>query len=65
MNPHAPEPSEQSNWESVHKCPKCGYELNLEKLDLDETTTEIAMCPKCEWSSQIDFRIVPRQNSAG
>jgi ssDNA-binding Zn-finger/Zn-ribbon topoisomerase 1 len=64
MNPHTPEPTERNEWESVHKCPKCGFELNLEKLDLDETTTGIATCPRCEWAGQINLQIVPGQNPA-
>ena len=55
ISPNASEQNERSEWESVHKCPKCGYELNLAKLDLDETTTGIATCPRCEWAGQIIF----------
>jgi hypothetical protein len=61
MSSHTPAPNEERHWESVHKCSKCGYEHNLEKLDLDETTTGIATCPRCEWSGQIDLQIVPGQ----
>lgn len=61
MSPYTPEPNEKRHWESVHKCSRCGYELNLEKLDLNETTTGIAACPRCEWSGQIDLQIVPGQ----
>ena len=64
MSPYTPKPSDRSEWESVHKCPKCGYELNLEKLDLDETTTGIATCPRCGWAGQIDLQIVPGLNPA-
>jgi hypothetical protein len=63
ISPNASEQNERSEWESVHKCPKCGYELNLAKLDLDETTTGIATCPRCEWAGQINLQIVPGQNS--
>jgi hypothetical protein len=61
MSSHTPEPSEETDWESVHKCSQCGYEHNLAKLDLRETTTGIATCPRCERSGQIDLQIVPRQ----
>jgi uncharacterized paraquat-inducible protein A len=61
MSPHTTEPRERSEWKSVHKCRKCGYELSLAKLDLYETTTGIATCPRCEWSGQIDLQIVPGQ----
>jgi uncharacterized paraquat-inducible protein A len=61
MSPYTPETNEKRYWESVHKCAKCGYEHNLAKLDLHETTSGIAKCPRCEWSGQIDLQIVPRQ----
>jgi hypothetical protein len=61
MSSHTPEPSEETPWESVHKCSQCGYEYNLARLDLHETSTGIATCPKCEWSGQIDLQIVPRR----
>jgi uncharacterized paraquat-inducible protein A len=61
MSSHTPEPSEETHWESVHKCSQCGYEHNLAKLDLRETTSGIATCPRCEWSGQIDLQIVLRQ----
>lgn len=64
MEPQSPNTNEQAAWESVHKCPKCAFELNLEKLDLDETTTGIARCPRCGWAGQIDLQIVPGQSSA-
>jgi ssDNA-binding Zn-finger/Zn-ribbon topoisomerase 1 len=65
MKSHTPEPSEKSEWKSVHKCPKCGHELSLAKLNLYETTTGIVTCPKCKWSGQVDLRIVPRTESVG
>lgn len=45
-------------WESVHVCPKCDYELNLEDIDLRGATRGIAACPKCEWEGQINLQIV-------
>ncbi len=45
-------------WESVHKCPSCDYELNLEKIDFRGATTGIATCPRCEWEGQINVQIV-------
>jgi uncharacterized paraquat-inducible protein A len=62
MSSHTPEPSVETHWESVHRCSKCGCERNLAQLDLRETTTGIATCPRCEWSGQIDLQIVPRQH---
>jgi hypothetical protein len=64
MSPHTPEPSVRSEWESVHKCPKCGFELNLEKLDLDETTTGIVTCPRCGRAGRINLQIVSAQDPA-
>ncbi len=63
MRPKPEDNNATTQWESVHKCPKCGYELNLEKLDLQEATTGLATCPRCEWSGQINLQIVPRQDS--
>jgi hypothetical protein len=45
-------------WESVHKCPRCNYELNLEEIDLKGATTGMAVCPKCGWEGQINLQIV-------
>lgn len=59
MSPYATKPREGIEWESVHKCPNCGYELNLAKLDLHETTTGIVSCPSCQWIGQINLQIVP------
>jgi uncharacterized paraquat-inducible protein A len=61
MSSHTPEPSEETLWESVHKCSQCGYEHNFAKLDLRETTNGIATCLRCKRSGQIDLQIVPRQ----
>jgi ssDNA-binding Zn-finger/Zn-ribbon topoisomerase 1 len=63
MSPKQEDNNPTPQWESAHKCPKCGYDLNLEKLDLQEATTGIATCPRCEWSSQIDIQIVSSQDS--
>ena len=64
MSSHASEISETKHWKSVHKCPKCGCEVDLRKLNLHETTTGIATCPTCKWPGQINLQIVPSQHSA-
>lgn len=46
-------------WESVHKCPRCDFELNVEDIDLKGATTGIAACPKCGWEGQVNLQIVP------
>ena len=58
MSEKSPERNGVEHWESVHKCPRCGYELNLEDIDLRGATTGIAACPKCEWEGQINLQIV-------
>jgi len=32
---------------------KCGFTLNLNKLDLQDATTGIAHCPRCESSAEV------------
>jgi transcription elongation factor Elf1 len=51
------EPAGQT-WESVHVCPKCGSVINLAEIDLRAITTGIVCCSQCEWSGQIEIRIV-------
>jgi ssDNA-binding Zn-finger/Zn-ribbon topoisomerase 1 len=53
------EGNEPIRWESVHKCPKCAFTRNLNKLNLQEVTTGIAFCPRCESSAQVDLQIIP------
>jgi predicted RNA-binding Zn-ribbon protein involved in translation (DUF1610 family) len=62
-NLHTPQPSEKNEWKSVHKCPNCGHEISLGKLNLYETTTGIVTCPKCGWAGQIDLQIVLQKDS--
>ena len=58
MSPQSQIPDGEKQWESVHLCPKCGQPLNLENIDLEAATTGIATCPKCDWSSPINLKIV-------
>jgi uncharacterized protein YbaR (Trm112 family) len=62
-NPPEPPADSKKHWESVHLCPRCGHTLNLDETDLEAVTTGIATCPKCEWSSPINLRIVPKDKS--
>ncbi len=47
-----------SRWEEVHRCPKCAYELNMEKVALKSVMTGIVTCPKCNWSAPLNIQIV-------
>ena len=58
MSSHPPPPEGDKQWESVHLCPKCGHALNLEQTDLEAVTSGIVTCPKCDWSSPINLKIV-------
>jgi ribosomal protein L37AE/L43A len=58
MSTESPLPDGEKKWESVHLCPKCGHSLNLEEIELEAVTTGIATCPKCDWSSPINLKIV-------
>jgi hypothetical protein len=51
-------------WESAHRCPQCGYVLNLEEIDLRAITTGIITGPKCDWSGQVSIEIVEGENPA-
>jgi hypothetical protein len=48
------------SWESVHVCPNCVHVINLAELDLRAITTGIVTCPSCDWSGQIDIKIIDR-----
>lgn len=58
MGQKSPDADEKEQWESVHKCPSCDYELNIEDIDLRGATTGIAACPRCGWEGQINLQIV-------
>lgn len=59
MSLQSPGPDGDKQWESVHLCRKCGHALNIELTDLEAVTSGIATCPKCDWSSPINLKIVP------
>jgi len=46
------------NWESVHVCPNCEFEINLADIDLRAITTGIVSCPQCAWAGRIEIQIV-------
>ena len=47
-----------SQWESVHKCPKCGNFMKLDDIDLKAVTTGIVTCTNCDWTGRINIQIV-------
>ncbi len=60
-------PQGGQSWESVHVCSNCRHVINLAELDLRAITTGIVICPKCDWSGQIEIQIVdqvPRKKPA-
>ena len=56
----------QRELESVHKCQKCGYIVNLDDTDLSVIGTGMITCPKCKWSGpeQIAIAEQEQKNSA-
>lgn len=58
MSRQPPATNVQKQWESVHKCPKCGYAMNLDKMDLRAIATGIITCPKCEWSGPVAIDVM-------
>jgi ribosomal protein L37AE/L43A len=57
MSPQSRDQSEKKQWESVHTCPKCGFVINLEEIDLRAIATGIISCPKCDWSGLVVIEI--------
>jgi predicted RNA-binding Zn-ribbon protein involved in translation (DUF1610 family) len=53
-----PENSGVEQWESVHRCPKCGHVVNMADIDLRAISTGIIACPKCDWSGPVTIEIV-------
>ncbi len=51
--------------ESVHKCPKCGYTVNLGETDLSVIGTGMISCPRCGWSGPVRIKIETEKGSAG
>ena len=48
----------QGEWESVHKCPKCGHIVNLDETDLRVIATGMISCPNCKWFGPTRIRIM-------
>lgn len=46
---------------SVHICPQCSFAINLRDLGLPGGTTGFATCPKCDWSSPIEIKIIDKE----
>jgi transcription elongation factor Elf1 len=51
----------RKQWDSVHKCPRCGHAFKLGDIDLMAVTTGIVDCPNCGWAGQIEIQIVERK----
>jgi predicted RNA-binding Zn-ribbon protein involved in translation (DUF1610 family) len=61
MNFPLPDPNTEKQWESVHRCPKCGYVVNLKDIGLRAVTTGIITCPTCSWSGVVTIEIVEEE----
>jgi ribosomal protein L37AE/L43A len=57
MNLPSDKPTGETQWESVHICPRCGHILSLEDIDLKTITTGIVECPKCQWEGPIEIQV--------
>jgi DNA-directed RNA polymerase subunit RPC12/RpoP len=64
MSLEPPDKGGAKQWESVHKCSKCGQIVNLAEIDLRAIATGIIACPKCDWSGQVEIKII-EQNPTG
>jgi ribosomal protein L37AE/L43A len=64
MERQPPDAKAKKQWESVHRCPQCGYALNLDEIDLKAITTGIVSCPSCDRSGPIDIQIIEREKAA-
>ncbi len=53
----------KKGWESVHKCPKCGYMVNLDETDLRVIATGMISCPNCDWSGPVRIKIAKPEES--
>jgi hypothetical protein len=51
----------RKQWDSVHKCPKCGHVLSLSEIDLMTAASGMVDCPKCSWSGPVEIQIVERK----
>ncbi len=64
MSLRTPGPNAEKEWESVHRCPKCGYVVNLKDIGLRAITTGIITCPTCGWSGVVTIEIVAEEERA-
>ncbi len=67
MSNQLTEDSEQQGLESVHRCPKCGYTVNLGETDLSVIGTGMISCPSCDWFGPVRIKIANQEvnDSAG
>jgi hypothetical protein len=61
MAKQLPNTNELKQWDSVHRCPRCGHALKLGDIDLMAVTTGIVDCPHCGRAGQIEIQIVERK----
>jgi predicted RNA-binding Zn-ribbon protein involved in translation (DUF1610 family) len=48
-------------WESVHKCPKCGHLVNLDETNLRVISTGMIHCPNCNWFGPVHIKIASQE----
>lgn len=62
MEPRPIEKSPRQLKRSVHRCPKCGFIIDLKDLGLRRSTTGLVTCPKCECSGPVTIVIVVKDS---
>jgi predicted RNA-binding Zn-ribbon protein involved in translation (DUF1610 family) len=58
------QPADDNNhkeWQSVHKCPKCGHVVNLDETDLQVISTGMISCPTCGWFGPVRIKIMEQE----
>lgn len=61
MESRQPEKGPRKLKKSVHRCPKCAFEIDLKDLGLRRSTTGLVTCPKCEWSGPVNIGIAEKE----
>lgn len=51
-------------WEHAHQCPKCGFILKADEIDLKSLATGVITCPSCETSGPINVKVLSKKNLA-
>ena len=55
--------TEQVEWEHVHQCPKCGFIVRANQIDMKATSTGVITCPQCARSGPINIRILKKEDA--